>query len=474
MSRPWTRSPRSLLPVCRLRPEIRYRSTRSGAARSWWASVSARPWLPALAAAAGLLLTACGSSPTLPPSRAELVEQIHARGVDPERIVFPAELTNEMKRWVLQSVPEFGADEERLNFLMVGLLSDRRLGITYEGGFTGTAQDVFEQRKANCLSFSQIFVAMAREAGIPAYYLRVGDIDGYEQQGDLIIVSGHITAGYGEPTHRKVLEFNLDPVLNYDYRRAEPISDVTAIALYYTNRAAELIQARELETAIEAADTALELDPELAIAWVNRGVGLRRMGRWEEAEMSYAKALEHRPNFEPALQDLETVMRLQGRFDEAEQVAAHIRKLGTRNPFNLLRLGDDSLSRGHPADARIYYRRALRLMRESPEPYAALGLADLMRGDRAGAEKWLLRAKAVSLESHRVRALERQVRDGKGLTRSEFVRLVEAAQAAEADKERESYATGSPREALLPSEPPQVETAHPGDGSDGPKTDRQN
>lgn len=410
----------------------------------------------------------------MPPTRAELVGQIQARGVDPDRLVFPAQLTDEMKRWVLQSVPEFGADEERLNFLMTGLLSDRRLGITYEGGFTGTAPEVFEERKANCLSFSQLFVAMAREAGIPAYYLRVGDIDGYEKQGDLIIVSGHITAGYGEPTNRKVLEFNLDPVLDYDYRRAEPISDLTAIALYYTNRAAELIQAKELEAAVDAADTALELDPTLAIAWVNRGVGLRRMGRWEEAEMSYARALEHRPNFEPALQDLETVLRLQGRFDEAEQVVARIEKLGTRNPFHLLRLGDDSMSRGRADDARIYYRRALRLMRESPEPYAALGLADLMRGDREGAEKWLLRAKAVSMESQRVRALERRVRDRTKLTRSEFVRLVAAAQKAEVDKERDARAAGSAQEAHLPStETPREGTVQRGVDPDGPKTDRQ-
>ena len=462
MSRFWTWSSRS---PGRVRPPHPRRSvprSRPGAS----------PWLPVLAVAAALL-TACGSSPTLPPTRAELLEQVRARGVDPEGIVFPSELTDEMKRWILQSVPEFGSDEERLNFLMVGLLSDRRLGITYESGFTGTAHDVFQQRKANCLSFSQLFVAMAREAGIPAYYLRVGDIDGYEQQGDLIIVSGHITAGYGEPTHRKVLEFNLDPVLNYDYRRAEPISDLTAIALYYTNRAAELIQAKELEAAVEAADTALDLDPELAIAWVNRGVGLRRMGRWEEAEMSYARALEHRPNFEPALQDLETVLRLQGRFDEAQQVAARIRRLGTRNPFHLLRMGDDSLSRGRADDARIYYRRALRLMRDNPEPYAALGLADLMRGDRDGAEKWLLRAKAVSLESHRVRALERRMRDGTKLTRTEFVRLVEAAQEAEADKERESYAAGSAPEAHLSPEIPEGEVERRGNGPDGPKTDRQ-
>jgi len=401
---------------------------------------------------AGLILSACGSSPTIPPTRAELVAELQTRGIAPEEIVFPTELTPEMQRWVLQSVPEFGSDGERLNFLMTGLLSDRRMGITYERGYTGTAEEVFESREANCLSFSQIFVAMSREAGIPAYYLRVGDIDGYEQQGDLIIVSGHITAGYGEPTNRKVLEFNLGPGIDYDYRRAQPISDITAIALYYTNRAAELIQRGEYDMAIEAADTALRLDPQLAIAWVNRGVGLRRKGDWEAAESSYRTALEHRPNFVTAYQDLEAVLRLQGRIDEAEQVTAIIRKLGTRNPFNLLRLGDESLSRGRASDARIYYRRALRLMRNSPEPYAALGLADLMQGNSEDAERWLLRAKAVSPDSHRVRALEKRLQLGQSLSSTEFARLVAAAQAAEAEKERDAT-TGSSQQSTSSAVP---------------------
>lgn len=421
--------------------------------------------------AGALLLSACGSSPTLPPTRTELLEQLQARGLDPQGVTLPAELNDKMKRWVLQSVPKFGSDGERLNFLLVGLLSDRRLGITYEAGYTGTAEEVFESRKANCLSFSHLFVGMAREAGLAAYYLRVGDIESYEQQGDLVIVSGHITAGYGEPTNRKVLEFNLGPELDYDYRRADPISDISAIGLYYTNRAAELIQLGELDKALAATERALELDTELAVAWVNRGVALRRMGRWEEAEISYRKALDHRPNFVPAYHDLEMVLRLQGRFDEAQQVAARIERLGTRNPFHLLRLGDDSLGRGRTGDARVYYRRALRLLRESPEPYAALGLASLMSGDRRAAERWLLRAKAVSPDSRRVRVLEGRLGRGQGLTRREFVRLVSAAQAAEAEEEarrRKSRSSApSPRADAPRSEPAQFEGPEHPETADG-------
>lgn len=383
-----------------------------------------------------LALTACGTTPTVPPTRTELVQEIETKGLEAEDVVIPFDLDDEMKRWVAQSVPEFGPEEEKLNFLLVGLLSDRRLGIEYEGGYTGTAREVFDSRKANCLSFTQLFVGMAREAGLEAYYLQVGDIEGFERDGDLIIVSGHVTAGYGDPLDRQVLEFNLGPEV--DYRRAVPISDRTAIGLYYTNRAAELIRDDRLEEALQAADTALQLDPELAIAWVNRGVGLRRLGRWEEAEASYRRALAIRPNFVTAYQDLATVLQLQGRDEEAAELRATVDRLGSRNPYHQLRLGDASLAKGDSGQARIYYRRALRLMRDDAEPYAALGLTELIEGNPVEAQSWLQRAQAVDPKGPRVELLEQRLVHGEELSPEEFVELVNEPAAPLEDVELEA------------------------------------
>lgn len=376
-----------------------------------------------LALLAGMVasLTGCGSSPTMPPTRAELEQEIEGRGV-PDDIVIPFELTEEMKRWVLQSVPEFGSEAERMNFLLTGLLSDRRLGIRYQDGYTGTAQEVFESRRANCLSFTQIFVGMAREAGIPAYYVRVGDIQGYQRAGDLVVVSGHVTAGYGDPLDQEILEFNLGPEV--DYKLAEPISDLTGIAMYYSNRAAELIQEDRLEEAMEAAETALRLDPGLAIAWVNRGVGLRRQDRWDQAEASYRKAIDLEPELVTAWLDLETVLRLQGRVEEATQVAEKVEKLGSRNPYTLISRGDKRLALGEADAARVLYRRALRLLDDKAEAYASVGFAELVAGNLAESSLWLRRAQAVDPEHPRVQTLERRLVSGDGLTHQEFARLI--------------------------------------------------
>jgi tetratricopeptide (TPR) repeat protein len=370
----------------------------------------------------GLVAAGCGSSHTRPLTESQLVSELRRRGVDPQEIVIPFELDEKMDRWVLQSVPEFGTTSERLDFLLTGLLSPRRLHIRYEGGYTGTAEEVFESRTANCLSFTSLFVGMARRAGIPAYYLEVGGVEGYQRDGDLVIVSGHITAGYGTNQERKILEFNLGPQI--EKRRVEPISDVTAIALHYTNRSAELLRGGDVGAAVAAAETAIRLDPTRAGAWVNKGVALRRGGDFEAAEAAYRQALALEPEFETAYQDLAALLRLQGRVEEADELAAELEDIGRRNPYSLLSQGDLSLRRGEIAEAREYYRRALRRLRDEADPYAAVGLAELAAGNRAEAQRWLIRAQRIDPEAPRVRTLEARMARAETELGDAFVRFV--------------------------------------------------
>ena len=77
-----------------------------------------------------------------------------------------------------------------------------------------------------------------------------------------------------------------------------------------------------------------------------------------------------------------------------------------QSPFSYLALGDLSLSQGRLDEARRFYRRAMWLNRDDPEPYAALGLAALAGGDRREAEKWFRKASARDNKNERVRRLE--------------------------------------------------------------------
>src|SRR5436853_41407 len=148
-------------------------------------------------AAALLFLAGCASAG--PTTVAGVAHDLRQRGVDPASVVVPFEVTDEMRTWVHAQVADVGSPEQRLDHLLAAIVTADGLGLTYEGGSTSTAREAFAARKANCLGFTSLFVGMARELGISAFYLGVDDVERFERDGDL---EG------AEAAYRKALEVN--------------------------------------------------------------------------------------------------------------------------------------------------------------------------------------------------------------------------------------------------------------------------
>jgi Flp pilus assembly protein TadD len=375
-----------------------------------------RPAGPAVAALA-LLAAGCASAGGRGLTGDELARLAAERGLPASRIELPFVLDDEMLAWLQEQQKKGGIDRggpamRRLDGLLHALVHEKGLGIAYQAGYTGTAAEVFRSRAGNCLSFTQLFVAFAREMGIEAYFLAVQDLEGYERLGDLVRLSGHVTAGFGPWDDLHVLEFNLGPGVDYDLVR--PISDLTAVAMFYSNRGAELLTEGSPAAAIEALEIASGLAPELPGAWINLGVARRRSGDHAGAEAAYRRALEADARAASAYQNLAALLKLRGHADEAEELLRLGARAGTRNPFAFLELGDLSLSRGRLDEARRMYRKALRLHGDRPEPYAALGLAALAADDPAAARRWLARARRRDPDDERVRLLAARLAEGNG------------------------------------------------------------
>lgn len=340
----------------------------------------------------------------------ELRSRIRALGLDPQEILKPLELSDEMRAWLEAEIPPRLNLDNRPEHLLRRMLQADGLGLRYEMGFTGTAQEVFESRVGNCLGFTQLFVAMGRAIDVPVYYLGVDRLTRYKREDDLIIVSDHVTAAFDMPGDRRVLEFSLGE--EFDYRTARRVPDQTALALYYSNRGAELVQARRFNEALEQLDIAVALAPDLAQAWVNLGVARRRTGDQKGAEAAYRLALDVDPDHLSAYHNLVGLYRLQGRGDPAGRILAMLDRRDNRNPYIYLQLGDLSQQRDHLDEARRFFKRAIKLGREHAETHASLGLLFLKAGDRAKAEKWLRRAEKRDPEDPRTVDLRRRLRDG--------------------------------------------------------------
>jgi Flp pilus assembly protein TadD len=351
-------------------------------------------------AAAALAVLGCASTGLV---GSDLERSLRERGVDPVTVVIPFEITDEIRAWAHAHVPSGTPKEERLDRLLAAMIGQMQL--KYEAGRTATAREAFEVRRANCLAFTSLFVGMARELGIPAFYLNVEDVERFEKDGDLMVVSGHVSAGYDIGGSRlKILDFT--PAQDrLGYRRVHPITDLRAVAVFYSNRGAEALRAGNAVEALGWLRKGVEIDPEFPGAWVNLGVALRRQGDVAAAESAYRKALEIDPQTSSAYSNLASILRMRGRNAEAEKLLALATHADNRNPFSYIALGDLSLAQGRLQEAQRFYRRALRLHREDAEIYAALGLVALASGDTGEARKWLRRAEARDRDNERVRRL---------------------------------------------------------------------
>jgi Flp pilus assembly protein TadD len=349
--------------------------------------------------AAALLAGGCASQG---PLGSDLERNLRARGLDPAAVIVPFEITEEMGAWAHAHVPDNTPKEKRLDRLLAAMMGDMQL--KYESGRTATAREAFESRRANCLAFTSLFVGLARELGIPAFYLDVEDVERFEKDGDLMVVSGHVSAGYDIGSGRvKILDFT--PAREPEYRRVHPVGDLRAVALFYSNRGAESLRAGSAAEALGWLRQAVEIDPDFAGGWVNLGVALRRQGDTAGAEAAYRKALEADPQTSSAYSNLASILRMRGRYTEAAALLALAASADNRNPFSYIALGDLSMAQGRLQEAQRFYRQALRLHREDAEIYAALGLVALASGDTGQARKWLRRAEAKDRDNERVRRL---------------------------------------------------------------------
>jgi Flp pilus assembly protein TadD len=375
---------------------IRWTSTRDRPSIAGWTFAL----LTALAVVSPRVLPAASHAHL---SAVEVRKALEERGV--EDAVVPFELTPEIRDWVRDRVSRGASRKARLQILIEELLGSGGLGIDYRRSYTGTAAEVFEQRSANCLSFTHLFLGLAREVGVPVFFLEVKDLQDYTKEGDLIVHSDHIAIGHGPAHEMTLIDFAVEE--GTKYHKIRPISDLAATALFYSNRGTEHLRRGEVDQALLWAKDAIAIEPKLSSLWINYGVALRRAGSFERAEWAYRHALELDPSQFAAYQNLAALLRLNGRAKEAFDLLAVTDRSANRNPFSYLALGDLSLRHGRVQEAERFYRKAARLTRDEAEPLAALGLFEVDHGDHRSARRLYQRASRLDPAEPRVAQLER-------------------------------------------------------------------
>ena len=287
-------------------------------------------------------------------------------------------LPEEMHRYLAQLAPDASPDV-RLQTLVRGF-QNRDFTVEYEADATLTAAETYRQQKGNCMAFTVMMVAMARELGAEAYFnqVEVPPVWGHDEA-QTFVVYRHINMVSENPRGRRVVDFNLaayDPV--YDQHK---LSDSAAFAQYYSNRGLELMQQGSKRQAFLYLRKALALRPGNADLWANLGALYSRYERRDAAEQSYQQALQLDTRHAIAMSNLERLYRQEQRTELAGYYAERARYHRERNPYYLYYQARNAYEHGDYKEARKQLQRALWKYENDHRFHFLMGLTSYKLGD---------------------------------------------------------------------------------------------
>jgi Flp pilus assembly protein TadD len=313
----------------------------------------------------------------------------------PEQVMaVPPELRAQLQQQVIAAG---GSERSRLDRLANFLFRKPGLGMEYSADATLTVEQAYRTRKANCLTFTLLTVALARESGLQAYGQEFDDIVAWRVDDNVIYGFNHVNAGITIGRQRLTVDVARDLVMTRD--APERISDQHLLALYYNNRAAELLAGAPPAAAAPYMAMALQLAPRYASAWANAGVLYLHQGDPQAAERHYLKALALDPANASALVNLVTLYRNNG--DEARRAIyeRRIEEIQVKDPYFQFLQAEDNAKQGDYAGAVQHYRRAIRLYDGDARFYLGLAHAYQQLGKDSYARRAMNRAAALSRNS---------------------------------------------------------------------------
>ena len=303
-----------------------------------------------------------------------------------------------MKQFV-QNLP---SAKSRANIRLNGLVKSMR-SLNYDPEKNYSAAEIFLKGEGNCLSFANLFVSLARESQLKAYFneVQLPPKWGNKDEG-IFLFYRHINVVVDLGSTRKVIDFGVR-----DYRSIylqKVVSDDYAEALFYNNLAIENMQKGNLGLAFLWQRQALQLEPKADFLWNNLGAIYRKSNELEKAEQAYLFSLSIDSDFSLALSNLSRLYRQLNRIEEAEIYERRVRAHRLKNPYYRMVLAQSALEKGNAEEALIQIRRAIRVEPDDPRFYQLAADAHRLLGQQYEENKNTRKANRLLAEAKQKKA----------------------------------------------------------------------
>jgi len=289
-------------------------------------------------------------------------------------------LSPEMSAFVDQYVDRDANDYRKLHQLIYALIEELHDALPIYG---------------NCLSFTNMFVALARNVGLKVSYQEVDIPPDWTRNDGTFMLNRHVNVhvDLGQAGER-IVDFNIgDLRTTYDRR---VISDDRALAHFYNNKGVEYLQKGDTSASLANLRGSLQHDPAFGPAWSNLGTLYRRQRLMAHAEASYLQALAVNADEYVAMSNLASLYAEQGDAERAvhfeNQASLHRR----HNPYYRFGLARQAFLKRDYDTAISNLKYAIRHKEFEDSFYFLLGLSYLQKGDEKQARRWLNKAEEVA------------------------------------------------------------------------------
>ena len=278
--------------------------------------------------------------------------------------------------------------------LAYAMLDPYLLGFRYDPAITLGAEDAFVQKSGNCLTFSSLFVAMARAAGLRAWYQEVKVPPNWSNINETLLVNLHVNA----IVQYRDIEYVVDVSDSKPTRQAlsRKLSDNEALGQYYNNKGVEALLEDRLSEALAYFVKAIETEPDISYVWSNLGVVYRRNGQDGDAKLAYQQALKLNSGESAALSNLYSILMDEGDDTAAQIVQSKVERHRLKNPYYLYYLSAEAVEEQRYDDAIKLLRRAIRMEDGDYRFHVILARSLLLNGDDNAAQLSLDRAKKLA------------------------------------------------------------------------------
>jgi len=332
-----------------------------------------------------------------------LILCIPALGQDSDPLAAPPELPAFARRATITQSPT----KAKLQHLLDAIFrpeTEGGLGMVYDNSHTRTVSEVWRDRKANCLSLTAFYIAACESVGIRAQYAEALNTNRWRRVGSVIRFERHLVALVPIPPVEDVVADFLPQLRKRVgvYRvQIQPRERVKA--LFFANRAVELMEEGVSDEALAKAEASVRIDPAMSVGWNILGVVQKSRGELETAEKAFRRALVGDSRDSSAIGNMETLLREQGRLEEAFRFRALGEIVRKKDPYFHAFLAEEALAANDYPEAEKRIRTALKLQPHEPEFFLTLARLHILQGKTEAAVKDLEEAQHWAIPEERER-----------------------------------------------------------------------